>query len=162
MKAMLSVVALVATAAASLAIAATAEDAQEQMKKCAVCKFLAEAPDLMATMTWECHKVDAGMLCLATVPKEKKKQYDEIHKKMMATVEKIKSDAAAGRDIELCSFCTSMGELEKAGAKEETVDTATGSVYLVTSADPAVVAKIHAQADKAIAEQEAMQQDRPL
>jgi hypothetical protein len=146
--------ALVAAAVSSLAAyAATSDDAMADMKKCAVCKVMVENPDLMASMTWECHKVDAGMVCLASVPKDKKKLYDEVHKKMMANVEHVKAEKAAGHDVELCHFCSAMGELEKAGAKEETVDTATGSIYLVTATDPALVAKIHAHADMAIAHQ---------
>jgi hypothetical protein len=157
MKAYLSLAALLAAAVSSLAYAAAGDDPMAEMKKCAVCKVMVESPELMESMTWECHKVDAGMLCLATVPKDKKKLYDEIHKKMMANVEHVKAEQAAGRDVELCHFCSAMGELEKSGAKEETVDTATGSIYLVTATDPALVAKIHAHADQAIAQQKAME-----
>jgi hypothetical protein len=157
MKAVFTFSALTLALAASwAAYAATADEALDEMKHCAVCKVMMEKPELMESMTWECHKVDAGMLCLATVPKAMKKTYDEVHKKMMENVEHVKAEAAAGRDVELCHFCSAMGALEKAGAKEETIDTATGSVYLVTATDPNVVAKIHAHADEAIAQQEAM------
>lgn len=161
MKAIFSAVALAAVAASSLAAwAATAEDHQEQMKKCAVCKYMAEEPELMSSMTWECHKVDSGMLCVASVPKDMKKKYDEVHKKMLAAIEKVKEDTAAGRSVELCDFCSSMAGLHKAGAKEETIETSTGSIYLVTSKDSAVVDKIHTQADQQIAEQEAASRQR--
>ena len=53
-----------------------------------------------------------------------------------------------------------MSELIKSGAKKQDINTATGGICLVTSNDPAVVQKIHALADKAIAEQEEMQKGR--
>lgn len=157
MKARLLAAALATAAVSSLAYAVADDDPMADMKKCAVCKVMVESPGLMESMTWECHKVDAGMLCLAAVPKDMKKQYDEVHKKMMENVEHVKAESAAGRDVELCHFCSSMGDLEKAGAKAETVDTATGSIYLLTAREPALVAKIHAHADEAIGQQKAME-----
>jgi hypothetical protein len=76
---------------------------------------------------------------------------------MMEKVEQVKAESAAGRDVELCHFCSAMGDLEQAGAKAETVDTATGSIYLLTSTDPTVVAKIHSHAEEAIAQQKEME-----
>jgi hypothetical protein len=157
MKALLSAAAASLVAASSLAIAATADQAMEEMKKCAVCKVIAEDPDLMESMTWECHKVESGMLCLMTVPKDKKEKFDEVHKKMKENIAKVKADQAAGKEAELCSFCKGMGELEQAGAKSESVDTKTGEIYMVTATDPALIAKIHAHADQAIAEQKEME-----
>jgi hypothetical protein len=46
-----------------------------------------------------------------------------------------------------------MGELAQAKAKEQHIETQMGAIHLMTSNDPAIVAKIHAVADKAIAEQ---------
>jgi hypothetical protein len=97
------------------------------------------------------------MLCMFSVPKEMKKEYDAVHKQMMEAIAKVKADQQAGRQVELCEFCTGMAELQKAGAKQETVDTSTGSIFLVTSPHPEIVAKIHAHADKAIAEQKEME-----
>jgi hypothetical protein len=158
MKTFLTVAALATTIALSwTAVAATSDDPMAEMKNCAVCKVMMEKPDLMESMTWECHKVDAGMLCLMSVPKDMKKTYDEIHQKMMENVKAVKAAVALGKEVELCHFCTAMGDLEKAGAKSETIETKTGSIHLVTAADPAVVAKIHAHADEAIAQQKAME-----
>jgi hypothetical protein len=157
MKARTSVAALFLAAASSLAFAATADEAVEEMKKCDVCKVMAADPELMQSMTWECHKIDAGMICVSTVPKENKGKYDAIQAKMEASVAQVKADHAAGKEVHLCSFCQGVGELEQAGAKEETVETQTGSVFLVTAADPAVVSKIHTHADQAIAQMKAME-----
>jgi hypothetical protein len=139
-----------------------AETAQEkmlaEMENCAVCKFMAEDPDLLKDMTWETHKIDNGMLCLTTVPKEKKKEFDAVSAKMMQAISKLEADKTQGKKVELCSFCASMGELHKTGAKMQHIDTKTGAIHMATSDDPAVVKKIHAMADKAIAEQKKMQQ----
>jgi hypothetical protein len=130
----------------------------EEMQKCAVCKNMAENPALMKAMTWETHKLDNGMLCLTTVPKELKKEFDAVSAKMMQEIAKLEADPAHAKEVALCSFCTSMGELHKLNAKMQHIDTKTGGIHLATSDDPAIVKKIHAMADKAIAEQKKMEQ----
>jgi hypothetical protein len=70
----------------------------------------------------------------------------------------VKTDMQQGKKVELCSYCTAMSGLMQAGAKEEQVATSNGEINLVTSKDPAVVEKIHAVADQAIAMQKQMQQ----
>jgi hypothetical protein len=130
----------------------------EEMQKCAVCKYMAENPELLKEMTWETHKIDNGMLCLTTVPKEQKKEFDAVSAKMMQAIAKLEADPAHAKEAKLCSFCRSMGELHKLHAKMQHIDTQTGAIHMVTSDDPALVKKIHAMADKAIAEQKKMQQ----
>jgi hypothetical protein len=53
-----------------------------------------------------------------------------------------------------------MAVLMKAGAKEQRIETKTGEIHLCTSDDPAVVKKIHEQADKAIAIQKQIAEQR--
>jgi hypothetical protein len=158
MKAFVTVVTL--GLAACWAASTCAENPTEKMladmKKCAVCNVMAEKPDLMKDMTWESHKIEGGMLCVASVPKEKMKEFAALHEKMLKQIEHVKADSQQGKAVALCGFCQGMGELEKAGAKQQHIQTATGFISLVTSQDSAVVAKIHAQADKAIAEQKKM------
>jgi hypothetical protein len=128
-----------------------------EFKKCAVCKAMVENSKLMTQTNAETHKIDNGMLCVTTVPKELVKDFASVHAKMMENVAKAKSDIAAGKKVEMCSFCEGMGDLEKAGATHQVIPTSTGAVSLMTSTDPDVVKKIHAQADKAIAMQKKMQ-----
>jgi hypothetical protein len=130
----------------------------EEMQKCAVCKYMGENPELMKAMIWETHKIENGMLGLTTVPKEMKKEFDTASAKMMQEIAKLEADPTYAKKAELCSFCASMGELSKLGAKMQHIDTKTGAIHMVTSDDPATVKKIHALADKAIAEQKKMQQ----
>jgi hypothetical protein len=131
-----------------------------EMQKCAVCKYMAQKPELMKDMIWETHKIDNGMLCLTTVPKEMKKEFQAVSEKMMQAIEQVKADQQQGKPVEMCHFCAAMGELLKANAKQQHIETATGAIHLVTSNDPAVVKKIHAVADKAIAEQTKMQEQQ--
>jgi hypothetical protein len=160
MKSILSLVAVgLAVAWSSLLFAETAQEKMlAEMEKCAVCKYMAENPKLMKDMTWETHKIDNGMLCLTTVPKEMKKEFDAVSAKMMQAIGKLEADPTKAKEAELCSFCASMGELHKLNAKMQNIDTQTGAIHMATSDDPAIVKKIHAFADKAIAEQKKMQE----
>jgi hypothetical protein len=141
----------------ALASAATEEEMKAEMEKCAVCKHLVAKPDLMKEMTWETHKIDNGMLCVSTVPKEKKGEFDALNKEMKVAIEEVKAAEQQGKPVELCELCASWGELMKAGATEKEIALSNGSIHMITSSDPAVVAKIHAQADKAIAIQKDME-----
>src|SRR5262245_36090360 len=131
-----------------------------EMQKCAVCKYMAAKPELLKDMIWETHKIDNGMLCLTSVPKEMKKQFVEVSDKMMQAIEQVKAEQKQGKSVELCSFCVAMGDLMKLPTKQQHIETATGAIHLVTSDDPTVVKKIHAVADKAIAEQKKMQEQQ--
>lgn len=147
----------IAACSAAMVVAASQEEMMKEMKDCAVCGVMASDPKLMKDMTWETHKIDNGMLCVASVPKEDKADFDAVHAKMMANIAKVKAEMAQGKEVKVCSFCREMGELEKAGAKQQPIATQTGSVMLITSTDPSVVAKIHAHADKAIEMEKQMQ-----
>jgi hypothetical protein len=72
----------------------------------------------------------------------------------------VQADQKAGKPVELCGLCATMGELMKTNAKQQHIETATGAIHLCTSNDPAVVKTIHAMADKAIAEQKKMLQQQ--
>lgn len=126
------------------------------MKSCQVCSAMADKPELMEHSTWESHKIPNGMLCLMTVPKEQKSEFEAVYADMMKKVEQVKADDAAGKEVHVCEFCKTMGDLEKAGAKHLEITTETGAISMMTSDDPSVVQKIHAAADKAIEMQKQM------
>jgi len=155
MKAMVSFVALALAVAWSSAVFGESEIEKmvTEMQKCSVCKHLADKPELMKNMIWETHKIDNGMLCLTTVPKDMKKDFDAVSEKMHQSIEQVKADAKEGKEVELCSYCASIGELMKLGAKQQHIETRLGAIFMVTSDDPATVKKIHEVADKAIAVQ---------
>jgi hypothetical protein len=154
----IAVVGLVAASSSAVVAQNEERSIAEEMQKCAVCKYMAENPSLMKSMTWETHKIENGMLCLTTVPKELKKEFDAASARMMQEIAKLEADPAHAKEVALCSFCQSMGELHKLGAKMQHIDTKTGAIHMSTSDDPATVKKIHAMADKAIAEQKKMEQ----
>ena len=153
MKSFLTVAALALVASLSSLVSAASHDEaamKAEMEKCAMCKHIAADPALMQNMTWETHKIDNGMLCVSTVPKEQKASFDALSAKMKSTMEQMKADSAQGKEPELCELCKGMAELVKEGAKEKEIALTNGSIHMLTSDDPAVVAKIHASADKAI------------
>lgn len=140
--------------AGAVAVSETPSEAMDkmmaEMKNCDVCKSMADKEALMQNSTWETHKIDNGMLCVMTVPKEYMSEFKSCHALMMKNYEQVKADEAAGKEVHLCSFCKSMADLEKAGAKQQEIKTETGAVNLMTSNDPGVVQQIHATADHAI------------
>lgn len=146
----LASLALLLTVATVAVAATTVEKMMEEMGKCDVCKTMVDKPELMEHSTWESHKIDNGMLCVMNVPKEYQDQFNAAHAEMMRQIAQVKANEQAGHETHLCSFCRSMADLEKAGAKQQEIKTETGAVTLVTSQDPSVIAKIHATADQAI------------
>src|SRR5262245_58581680 len=95
------------------AYGASPEEHMAEMKKCAVCSVMLEKPELMKDMTWETHKIENGMLSVASVPKELHKEFAAMHEKMMKNIEKVKADLQQGKAVQLCGFCQGMGELDK-------------------------------------------------
>lgn len=132
-----------------------AGDHEAEFKNCAVCKSMAK-PGLMDHMTFETHKIDNGMLCVATVDKDHVKEFETAHKELMANAAKAEADQKAGKEVKLCGFCQGVSELMKAGVKHQEVPTARGAVTLFTSDNPSVVSQIHQHADQAIAMQKEM------
>jgi hypothetical protein len=154
MKTLLALTALaLASTSALLAQAASDEEMMAEMKKCEMCKHIAADPGLMQNMTWETHKIDNGMLCVSTVPKEMKSQFDALSAKMESSMQKMKTST---EKPELCEICEGMSELVKSGAKEKEIELTNGSIHMLTSDDPSMVQKIHAEADKAIEMQKQM------
>ncbi len=131
-----------------LAFAATsfAQDDKEKpyfdMENCTICKCMKSMD--MNRIKWETHKIDNGMLMVMVVPEDMKAMWGTCKKNMDATFTKMES----GTKMEICQFCTSFGQLMESGAKTKELDTAGGSITLVTSDDPAVVQKIHTMAMK--------------
>jgi hypothetical protein len=156
----LAVFGLVAACSSSAFAQLDHEKMMAEMKKCDVCKNLAEKPELMKSMTWETHKIDNGMLSVTSAPRKMKKDLAEVSEKMHQAIEQVKADAKEGKDVHLCGFCSAMGELMKAGAKEQDITTTAGEIHLCTSDDPAVVKKIHEMADHAIAIQKQIAESR--
>lgn len=111
---------------------------------CDICRPMHERPDVMGTMKWDVHKLDAGMLMTSSVAAEKKEAFYAICKAMHA-----KAPAA---DSAMCGFCAGFGGLIQAGAKVEELKTDSGMITVITATDPVTVEMIHAVADRSLDE----------
>src|SRR4051812_8796256 len=106
MKALVSFAVLGLLAAWSSSVFAAEGDTDKmlaEMKKCAVCKNLAENPELMKSMTWETHKIDNGMLSVTSAPKKMSKDFKAVSEKMRQSIEQVQADAKEGKEVHLCS-----------------------------------------------------------
>lgn len=116
---------------------------------CAMCKPMADRPDVMQSVEWETHKIDAGVVMTAVVPDGKVDAYHATCDKMHATTPKPGD--------KMCGFCQAFGGLMQAGAKLSEVQTKFGAITILMSDDPQTVAKIHKMADRTIEETKKME-----
>ena len=156
MKKWVLAVALVCVVAAPvLAGSPTGEKPWFDMQNCAICKAMTAEPGLMEHMTMNTYATATGMVDVCTVDPAYKEAFDRAGAKMMATIK----DLEAGKDVgPLCGYCTSYGMLMKAGAKSEMFDMPNGSVSVMSSTNPAVIAKIQAHAKRTTEEMAKMKE----
>jgi hypothetical protein len=115
---------------------------------CAVCKCMASQKGLMESIKWEWHMLDNGAMSVSVVPEGQKEAMKKCHDEMHAVIDKVKK----GEKMELCACCQSYGALEQAGAKFTEIETAAGTISLITSDRPDVVKKIKEHAQKTMDE----------
>lgn len=108
------------------------------LDNCSMCKGMVAEEGLMENMQWENHLTKNGMMSITSVNAGYEEAYQRSMKTMQATGEKM----MAGEKMYLCGFCQSYGGLHMAGADFEHIETKTGIIELISSNDPAVVAKI--------------------
>jgi len=115
------------------------------MTNCDFCKHLAGAPGLMNHVTWENHAIDDGMLSITTVTPEYRDAFHEANRAMHELGQKMMSGQIDPRTVKMCGHCQAFGGLMMQGAQMKVIQSeqADVEVTLVTSGDPAVVAKIH-------------------
>jgi len=114
------------------------------MNDCEICKTMAAHKDVMAKMKWEVHKIHNGSLSISVVPVELKPVMEKAHQHSEAVIKRLEG----GETMELCGYCTGLGELFTSGAKKTDLDTVGGKIMMVTSDDPTTVKAIHAHVDK--------------
>jgi hypothetical protein len=144
--ALLGVLAL-ATLALPAAIAAPGE-LWFDLDKCEMCKNMSSEEGLMEHMEWENHLTKDGMVSVTVVADGYEEAFHRSMKNMEATGQKLMT----GEKLYLCGFCQSFGALQMAGAQSEHIETGVGTINLMTSRDPAVVAKIHAHGQRTMDE----------
>jgi hypothetical protein len=149
---------LIVTLVGCLASAVSADDGKDakwfDMEHCAMCKHMADHPDLVTKIKCETHVIDNGMLMVSDIPKEQQAAMEAVHKKMGETIAELMS----GKELPLCGFCSGFGKLMEAGAKSQEIKTSMGTISLLTSDKPEVVKKIQEFAKQTQTEYEKMQQ----
>jgi hypothetical protein len=141
---------IIAVALLVLAMAtmvAAEEKAWFDFENCDMCKNFADPPEMMKSMTWEQHKIEAGYMSVSTVPAEFLDAYRAANAKCEALGEKLK----AGEPANMCGSCDAFGMLMAKGAKLEQVELSNGGIMLMTAGDAAVVTEMHAWVDKNVA-----------
>jgi len=118
------------------------------LANCQFCKNLLDDPGLLEHMTWETHKIEHGMMYVSTCDPDYTESYDKANKAM----EKLGNDMMPGKvnpmQVKMCGSCSAFGQLMMAGVKTENIDGEAADVMIITSDDPAMVAKLHEYADR--------------
>lgn len=121
-----------------------ADSAWLDITNCEICKNMSSQEGLMESMKWETHVIPTGMMHFTVVPDEVRPKMDAAEKGMKQTI----SEIMQGQQKKCCGYCTNIGRLMMAGAKQTSVRTAGGDVMLVTSSEPAVIEMIQAHAKR--------------
>lgn len=122
----------------------------EEMKKCALCTIMIEQPEMMFAAKPEVVTMKSGVIFTdRVIDKKNIKKYHAFQTRFHDRIEELKVneswESAKGK---LCSFCWKFAELDDAGAIVDWSHTNDGAVTVITSTEPAVVAKIHALAEE--------------
>ncbi len=117
-------------------------------QNCQFCQNLVVDPELLPHMTWESHNIEGGMIQIATVDAAHAASYA----KCSQAIEKLGTEMMNGTvnpmTVKMCGSCTAFGQLMMAGVKMENVDGEAADVTVITSSDPALVAKVHEYCDR--------------
>ncbi len=118
------------------------------LENCEFCKNLLTDPELLHHMTWETHKIENGMMNISTVAHG----YEKSYKACNTAMESLGTDMMSGKvnpmEVKMCGSCAAFGQLMMAGVKMENIDGEAADIALMTSDDPAMVAKLHEYADR--------------
>ena len=155
MKKWVLTVALMGVVAVPVLASPTTEKPWFDMQNCVMCKSMTAEKGLLEHSSFDTYATATGMVGVCTVDPAYKEAYTRAGAKMMATMKDLEAGKTVGP---LCGFCTSYSELMKAGAKSEMFMTPTGDVTVLSSTDPAVIAKIQAHAKRTTEEMAKMKE----
>ena len=156
-------IALIATACAVLTLAAAAGAGEHpaqtahptktasgwfDLENCQFCKNLLKDPELLPHMTWESHNIEGGMIQIATVDPAHAASYAKCNQAMEKLGSSMMDGTVNPMTVKMCGSCTEFGQLMMAGVKMEKVDGDAADVTVITSADPALVTRIHQYCDR--------------
>ena len=121
-----------------------AEAMKAEFAKCMMCKnFLPVYDQLMPVMQHEVVQLDNGMAIVCTVPDAQKvKLLHEANAKVAATADACMKLTDAEATKQLCPMCQDIRTAAKAGAVVSNGKTKTGTLLVLSSADPKVRAQL--------------------
>ena len=109
------------------------------MVNCPICNNVTAEKGLSQNMNWEHHLTATGMISVFTIKPDFQPKFDRAKAGML---EKI-GEVLNGEELKICGYCTSVTTLLKEGAKSENIVTHSGDVFVISSTDEAMIAKIH-------------------
>jgi hypothetical protein len=117
---------------------------KDAMTRCSVCKaFAPHMDELGPVMTMEVAKLDNGVLLIHNVTEPSKvATYQAVCKEVSTAGQASMAMTDEQAKTQLCDYCQSIRTVVKSGAQMSKGNTKTGSVMILTSADPAVQTKI--------------------
>jgi len=115
-----------------------------EMENCAMCKNMMQDPGLLNNCTWEHHDIANGIVCVSTVDDK----YMDSFKTAVAGMGDVQKKLMNGEKLHVCNMCQDMLDIMSKGAKSEDIMTKHGAVSVLTSSDPALVARLHTWAQR--------------
>jgi hypothetical protein len=122
------------------------------LHNCSMCKPLSSRAGLLEHTSWEQHPISNGIVSVTTVDPEHIKDF----KAAQVEMEKIGARLQGGEQMYLCGSCTALGVALMKDVQHEAVPTSRGSVWILTSTSPEVVAELQGWAKRNGKEMEKM------
>jgi len=113
---------------------------------CTFCRTLSKDPALLAHTTWENHPIRNGIMNIMTVDPAYAPAMAAAKLQRQELSQQVQSGDLVGLSLNLCGHCQNFSELVKNGVEIQEVQGIAAVVSLYTSADPALVKRLQAQA----------------
>ncbi len=119
-------------------IAKAADEPWFDLEKCAFCKTLAAQPGLLEHMKTEYHNTKTGIVSVTYIDKA----YEPAFAKAQESMGKVVADLSAGKEVEMCKHCSTIGSFYAMGLMPETIKSDKCIISIYSSPDAAVVTKL--------------------
>jgi hypothetical protein len=105
---------------------------------CAYCRAWAAQPGLVAHSHDEAHELSDGIVWVTTIDNG----YEDAFAKALKAEDSVTAELNAGKDLPLCRYCATIGDLAHEGARIEAVPCHSALVTIYSSADTSVVRQL--------------------
>lgn len=132
---------LILTLAAAVAVTFAVFAADEpwfDLEKCAFCKQIASQPGLLQHMKTEYHNTKTGIISVTYIDKEYEAAFAKAQQGMKQAVE----DISAGKPVEMCKHCSTIGSFYGMGIMPETIKSEKCIITVYSSTDADAVTKL--------------------